>query len=386
MAARQQGPGSLNVTPAKAGGATMRAATMGEAHPHDSAVRHVTGGALYIDDIREPDGTLHVVPGGAPMAAPARITRLDLVARCAPRRAWWPCSPRATFPASTTAAPSIGDDPVLADGRRRVPRPADLRVVARSREQARRAAPARRFEVSAETPDRHRRRRRRPPAAHVLPAYAFGRGDAAAAIARRASAGSTAASAIGGQEHFYLEGQVALAMPRRGRRHARPLLDPAPDRGAAHVAQRARLPDALVTVRVRRMGGGFGGKESQATQWAALAALAAQVDRAAVQDPPRPRRRHDHDRQAARLPRRLARRLRRRRPARWPSTSAFAARCGYSADLSLGVNDRTMFHADNAYFYPAVRIRSRRLKTNTRVEHRVPRLRRAAGHAARRAR
>jgi xanthine dehydrogenase large subunit len=110
------------------------------------------------------------------------------------------------------------------------------------------------------------------------------------------------------------------------------------------------------------MGGGFGGKESQATQWAALAALAAR-DRPAVQDPARPRRRHDHDRQAARLPRRL--RAGFDDDGRILGVDVVCARCGYSADLSLGVNDRAMFHADNAYFYPAVRILPRALRTNT---------------------
>ena len=152
------------------------------------------------------------------------------------------------------------------------------------------------------------------------------------------------------------------------------------------VAHVLGLRDNAVTVEVRRMGGGFGGKESQATQWAALAALAALEDRPALQDAARPRRRHDHDRQAARLPRRLlasastrgrhAARRRRRR---------FAARCGYSADLSLGVVDRTMFHADNAYFCPPCRDRHAAHADQHRVQHRLPRLRRPAGHAVRRA-
>jgi xanthine dehydrogenase large subunit len=112
------------------------------------------------------------------------------------------------------------------------------------------------------------------------------------------------------------------------------------------------------------MGGAFGGKESQAAQWAALAALAAHVTHRPAKctldrddDMTMTGKRHD---------------FRVDYSAGFDATGRlaavdvrFLARCGYSADLSLGVNDRTMFHADNAYFYPALRIHSRRLRTNT---------------------
>src|SRR3712207_6829682 len=112
----------------------------------------------------------------------------------------------------------------------------------------------------------------------VLPDYAFGRGDADAAIAESPHwlEGSLR---IGGQEHFYLEGQVALAVPEEdGAMHV--LSSTQHPTEVQHVVARVLgLPDSFVTCEVRRMGGGFGGKESQATQWAALAALAAHVTR-----------------------------------------------------------------------------------------------------------
>ena len=89
-----------------------------------------------------------------------------------------------------------------------------------------------------------------------------------------------------------------------------------------------------------------------------------QRDRLGRQAPPRPRRRHDHDRQAPRLQGRLQLRL--RRAGRLVAVDgALNARCGYSADLSMAVCDRAMFHADNAYYYPSARILSRRVKTDT---------------------
>jgi xanthine dehydrogenase large subunit len=130
------------------------------------------------------------------------------------------------------------------------------------------------------------------------------------------------------------------------------------------VAAMLGVPDALVVCECRRMGGGFGGKESQAAQWAALAALAAhKLGRAAKcrldrdDDMIMTGKRHDfHVTYEAGYDAK----------GRLTAVDAeFLARCGYSADLSMGICDRTMFHADNAYFYPELRIATRRLKTNT---------------------
>ncbi|MFL5178417.1 MAG: xanthine dehydrogenase molybdopterin binding subunit, partial [Microvirga sp.] len=130
------------------------------------------------------------------------------------------------------------------------------------------------------------------------------------------------------------------------------------------VARVLGVPDAYVSCEIRRMGGAFGGKESQATQWAALAALAARVTG-------RPCKvRHDRDDDFILTGKRHDFR------SDWRigfdddgRIEGFEvehlARCGYSADLSQGVVDRTMLHSDNAYFLPAARIASKRLKTNT---------------------
>ena len=108
---------------------------------------------------------------------------------------------------------------------------------------------------------------------HILPDYTFVKDDAAAALAASPHRLSGTLR-IGGQEHFYLEGQVGFAVPGEDR-HADLFLDPASDRSAASGRAHAGLPVAAVTVEVRRMGGAFGGKETQAAQWAAIAALAA---------------------------------------------------------------------------------------------------------------
>ena len=184
----------------------------------------------------------------------------------------------------------------------------------------------------------------------VLPDYAFKRGDAAAAIAaapRRLSG----VFRIGGQEHFYLEGQIALAIPGEdGSIHVHSSTQHPTE--VQHVCARVLgLPDALVTCEIRRMGGGFGGKESQATPWAAIAALAAfRTGRAC-------KLRLDRDEDMAMTGKRHDFRV------DWSvgfdedgrilaADLGYLARCGCSADLSQGVVDRTMFHSDNAYFLP----------------------------------
>ncbi len=148
-------------------------------------------------------------------------------------------------------------------------------VVATTREIARRAARLGEVVVEAETPsvtveDALARNET------VLPDYSFVRGDSAAAIgaAPHSLGGSFR---IGGQEHFYLEGQVALAIPGEdGSIHVHSSTQHPSE--VQHICARVlALPDALVTCEIRRMGGGFGGKESQASTWAAMAALAARV-------------------------------------------------------------------------------------------------------------
>ena len=82
---------------------------------------------------------------------------------------------------------------------------------------------------------------------------------------------------IGGQEHFYLEGQVALAVPGEGR--TMHIFSSTQDPAEVQIisARVLGLPSSAVMVETRRMGGAFGGKESQASQWAALAALGAHI-------------------------------------------------------------------------------------------------------------
>jgi xanthine dehydrogenase large subunit len=327
---------------------------------HDAAERHVRGAAPYIDDIREPEGTLHVAPGGSP-AACGRIVAMDLSAvRAHPGVVT--VLTAADIPGRNDVSPVAGDDPLFAADRIEFHGQPLFAVVAQTRDAARRAARLARIEIDRQAPlvsvddalaaD-----------ADLMPAYAFRRGDAAGVLAS-STARVEGTLRIGGQEHFYLEGQAALAVPGEAGGFTIHSSTQHPSEVQHVVARVLGLPDAAVEVEVRRMGGGFGGKESQASGWAAMAALAAHVTG-------RPcKLRLDRDDDFAMTGKRHDFRVAYR--AAFDADGLleavevdFASRCGYSHDLSSSINDRTMFHADNAYFYPHVTIRSRRLKTNT---------------------
>ena len=199
--------------------------------------------------------------------------------------------------------------------------------------------------------------------ARVQDDYSFGRGDAATAIESTAHRLDGQFS-IGGQEHFYLEGQASFAFPGEADEMTVHASTQDPTETQHIVARILGIPDAFVTVETRRMGGGFGGKESQACAWAAIAALAARVTG-------RPCKiRLDRDDDFALTGKRHDFRADWRvgyddRGVVAGYEVALNARCGCSADLSPGVCDRAMFHAGNGYWLPDVSILTRRLKTNT---------------------
>ncbi len=329
--------------------------------PHDSAVLHVTGRAVYIDDMVEPVGTLHLAPGFCPDMAAGRIRDIDL-SRVRQAPGVVAVLTAADIPGRNDWSTSIGGDPILADGEVEFWGEVLFCVVATTRDAARRATRLALFEGEAEPPvltvEEAKAKGLR-----VLDDYGYGRGDVARSFesAQRRFDGHLR---TGGQEHFYLEGQVALAIPGEAGDMLVHSSTQHPSEVQHCVAAMLGLPSAMVTVEVRRMGGGFGGKESQASQWACLAALAARVTGKPCKlrldrddDMVMTGKRHDmltdfsvaYDSSGKIL----------------AADIAFTARCGYSADLSGGVNDRTLFHADNAYFYPNVALRSERLKTNT---------------------
>ena len=335
-------------------------ASVGLALAHDSAAQHVQGSAAYVDDLPEPAGTVHVAPGCA-AAARGLIRSADLGAvRAAP--GVLAVLTADDIPGANECGPAVGGDPILAAGEILFHGQVVFAVVAESRDAARRAARLGRIDVDARTPvvsvDDGLAA-----GAEVLPPYEFRRGDPGRAIAS-APHHLEGQVRIGGQEHFYLEGQAALAVPGEGDEMRVHSSTQHPSEVQHLVARMLGAPDAAVVCECRRMGGAFGGKESQAAQWACLAALAARVTGRAAKV------RLDRDDDMKMTGKRHDFRVDWRAGVDGEGRIAgvdveLAGRCGCSADLSPGVNDRAMFHADNAYHYPAVRIHSRRVRTDT---------------------
>jgi xanthine dehydrogenase large subunit len=328
--------------------------------PHDSARLHVKGSATYIDDIREPDGTLHVAVGMADKAS-GKLRGLDLGAvRTAPGVV--AVLTAADIPGKNDIAPVFADEPLFADTEVMFHGQPLFAVVARTRDAARRAARLAKADIEEQAPSVTVADALKT-GARVQDDYAFGRGDAGAAIGA-AQHRLEGQFSIGGQEHFYLEGQASFAIPGEADEMTVHASSQDPTETQHIVARILGIPDAFVTVETRRMGGGFGGKESQACTWAALAALAARV----TGRPCKIRLDRDDDfmltgkRHDFRADWRVG----------YDQRGVIAgydvmlnARCGCSADLSPGVCDRAMFHAGNGYWLPHVAIATRRLKTNT---------------------
>src|SRR5271157_2709920 len=328
--------------------------------PHDSARLHVQGSAIYVDDLREPEGTLHVAIGMADRAR-GSVKGLDLSPVEAAQGVVAVLT-AADIPGKNDIAPAFADEPLFADKEIMFHGQPLFAVVARTRDEARRAARLAKIDIEEQTPsltiaDALKTGER------VQGDYDFARGGAASAIGR-APYKLEGELSIGGQEHFYLEGQASFAVPGEGDEMLVHASSQDPTETQHIVARVLGIPDAFVTVETRRMGGGFGGKESQACAWAAIAALAARVTR-------RPCKiRLDRDDDFMLTGKRHDFRADWRvgydhRGVVSGYDVMLNARCGCSADLSPGVCDRAMFHAGNGYWLPDVSIASRRLKTNT---------------------
>ena len=333
---------------------------VGQALPHDSAHLHVSGTAAYTDDIPEPRGLLHLAVGMSAKAH-ARVTAIDLdPVLAAPGVV--DTYVAADIPGVNNCGPIIADEAILAaDLVEYVGQPLFV-VAADTVDQARKAARLASIDYEELEPilDPLTAVEKK---SFVLPSETLERGNAAVAVANAPHRLQRRVN-LGSQNQFYLEGHVAMAIPGEdGQLHVHSSTQH-PDEVQHLVAEATARKSKDVVCACRRMGGAFGGKESQAATIACIAALVAvktgrpcklRLDR--DDDMIMTGNRHDFvidydvgfDESGLIL----------------GIDFMFASRCGISADLSGPVNDRTMFHCDNAYFLENVHIHSHRCKTNT---------------------
>lgn len=329
--------------------------------PHDSAALHVTGTARYIDDLPVPAGTLHLAFGLSEVACGA-ITSVDLdTVRAAPGVVMVLTAD--DLPFANDVSPSNHDEPLLAVGRVHYAGQPIFAVVADSHLNARHAARLGRIKIAAETPiltveDALAANSRFEDGPRI-----WTKGDVGTALSGAAHRIKGRID-MGGQEHFYLEGQAALALPQEGGDMTVHSSTQHPTEIQHKVAEALGVPMHAVRVEVRRMGGGFGGKESQGNALAVACAVAAR----ATGRPCKMRYDRDDDMIVTG----------KRHDFRIDYDAGFDeggrllgvdftqyTRCGWAMDLSLPVADRAMLHSDNAYLLDACRITSHRLKTHT---------------------
>ncbi|WP_017517841.1 xanthine dehydrogenase molybdopterin binding subunit [Pseudomonas nitroreducens] len=348
-----------SLPPLAGNGVTGAIHSAGQPREHDSAALHVSGAARYVDDLKEPRELLHAAVGLTSIACGA-VRSLDLDAvRAAPGVV--AVLTLDDVPGHTDIGPVFPGDPLLAGERVKYHGQALFAVAAESLIQARRAVRLAKVDYSEESalldPLQAKAEER-----FVRPPHHMRRGDAEAALAAAPHV-LEARQFVGGQEHFYLEGQASMALPSDDGGMLVHTSSQHPSEVQKLVAEVLAIPLAKVTVEVRRMGGGFGGKETQAAPFACLAALLAHKTGRAVK---------------LRLPRAEDMRLTgKRHPFHNRYRVGFddegrllAAQlelvgdCGHSPDLSDAIVDRAMFHADNAYFIPDVAISGYRSFTN----------------------
>jgi xanthine dehydrogenase large subunit len=327
--------------------------------PHESAARHVTGAARYTDDLPAPAGLLHGVLATSPHAHARILSRDATAARAMPgvRAVLF----AADIPGDNRVGPIVHDEPVLAeDVVLHVGFPVAL-VVADTREQAHRAARA--VQVSYEPlPAVLGIEAAIEAQSYLNDPHVIARGDLDAAFTRAALVleGETLTPA---QDHFYLETHVARAIPEDGGAWKVVSSTQHPTEVQRMVARVLGLGAHMVVCECPRMGGGFGGKESQAANVAALAAIGAHATGRPVsvwldrgEDMGTTGKRHPF-------------------LARWRAAFAADGRLlaldarlwsdgGYSLDLSPAVMDRALYHLDGSYFLEACRLEGRCCRTH----------------------
>jgi len=328
---------------------------------HDSAHKHVSGEAEYIDDIIEPTGMLHAYLGLSEIANGTikQVNFSDVHS-----------APGVVAVLTTDDIPGVNDispmgkqdESVFADRVDFHGQPL-FAVVATTRALARAAAKLAKIEYQAEPHITDVEAARDAKYSFVTDPLILKRGEAEETLLSAPNR-ITGKMRIGGQDHFYLESHIAMAVPGEDDEVTVYSSTQHPSEVQHMVAHVLGVPSNAITIKLRRMGGAFGGKETQSNIFAAVAALAAKkLNRAVKLRPDRDDdmiatgKRHDFlvdydvgfDDKGVIL----------------AVDATYAARCGNSADLSGPVTDRTLFHADNCYYYPHVLLKSEPYKTNT---------------------
>lgn len=338
-------------------------AVVGKAYPHESSERQVSGHARYVDDIPSP-ANLHHAAVGLSQVTKGRINHIDLSAVKASEGVIDVITVD-DVPGHIDIGPVFKGDPIFANKEILFHGQAIFAVLATTLKFARQAALKAIIRVDETSPclsvDEAKKQNN-----FVRPPHFLCRGDFDTSF-EQSHHKICGELNIGGQEHMYLEGQVSMAIPEEEDRLLVYTSSQHPSEVQKLIAEVVDTKLHKVVVDMRRMGGGFGGKETQAAQWACIASLLASRNRVAVK---------------LRLPRMQDMQATGKRH---PFENKFSVgvnhqgiiqathvdingNCGHSPDLSDAIVDRAMFHCDNAYYLGDSYVEGHRCRTNT-VSH-----------------
>lgn len=338
---------------------TQKNTYVGKSITHESAHLHVSGKANYVDDIPEVEGTLYAGLGLAEIAH-GKIINMDL-------SAVWQAEGVVSVLTGTellhnNCGPVVADEPIIATDTVSFFGQVIFVVVAKTYQQAQQASRLAKVTYEALEPiltiEQAIARQ-----SWILPPVQITAGDANAKLAV-APYRLQGMAQVGGQEHFYLEGQICYAYPKEEDMLQVLCSTQHPTEMQLLISEAVGYGMHQVSVEVRRMGGGFGGKESQSAQWACITAILS----VKLKRPVKLRLDRDTDM--------IVTGKRHGFAYQWDVGFdeqgmilglyiQLASNCGSSTDLSGPVNDRAICHVDNGYYLDAVTIDSLRCKTNT---------------------
>ena len=327
---------------------------------HESAVKHVTGKAIYTDDISEPKNLLHAVIGysNCSKGVIKKIDYKDVLSS----EGVVDIITEKDIEGINDVGPIFKGDKIFTSKNIEYYGQPIFAVIAKTNNLAKKAALKVKIDLKISKPivsiEEALKKK-----SFVLKPKHLTRGDIKDGF-KKSDNILKGKLYSGGQDHFYLEGQIAMTIPQEDNNFLVYSSTQHPSETQQIIGKVLKQNYNSIHVIVRRIGGGFGGKETQSFLFAAITSIAAKklskpvklrVDR--DDDMIMTGKRHDflfdYEVGFNNSGEILALKI------------MMASRCGISPDLSGAINDRAIYHIDNAYFLPNIEINSYRCKTNT---------------------
>ena len=330
-----------------------------EKRPHESGIKHVSGRAFYTDDLPESPGTLFGAIGWSKKAC-AIIKKMNLE-KVIKSEGVTAVVTSSDITGRNDVGPVYDGDPIFPKKAEYYGQPL-FAVAAKTTEQARKAVLKAKITYKTLKPITTIKEALKKKS-YVLKEKIIKKGDATKAIENSVNR-LNGSFTTGSQEHFALEGQTAFVIPQEDNDYKVFSSTQHPSETQQVIAKMLNQKSNTITVETRRIGGGFGGKETQSFIFAAICTLLAKKTKHPV------KLRMDRDDDIIITGKRhdfyseykvgfdelgVIKGLK----------IKLASRCGISPDLSEAINERALLHIDNAYFLENLLVENYLCKTNT---------------------